>query len=226
MSSPSAKPAWSEAMLDAFRLAERLLGDAPEGSVPTHVRAALDARGSDTRALAKRAAPRVKPAVPNERVMTAPARVRALLGAPGATPRKRYAPPPGLADTLRRALLVTPRRVDPSWRGLGRAILAALADEALFERAVARLGAEEEGAVRTLRTLDATRTSVHERAVRALVVVGGGTELLGAIVSGYHGASGEGAVRAGRELRMTESPETDSTETEARRPSSRGEGAT
>jgi hypothetical protein len=210
MSSTVAKPEWSEAMLDAFRLAERLRGDAPEGSVPTHVRAALDGRGSDTRALAKRVAARVRPAAPNERVMTAPARVRALLGAPGATPRRRYAPPQGLADTLRRALLVAPRRVDPSWRGLGRAILAALEDEALFERAVARLGAEEEGAVRTLRTLDATRTSMHERAVRALVMVGGSTELLGAIVSGYDGASGEGPVRAGRELRMTEPREADS----------------
>jgi hypothetical protein len=204
MSPSAAKSAWSETTLDAFRLAERLLGDAPEGSVSVHVRAALDARGSDTRALAKRIAARVKPAAPRERVMTAPARVRALLGAPGATPRRRYAPPPGLADTLRRALLVAARRVDPSWRGLGRATLATLEDEALFERAVVRLGVEEEGAVRTLRTLDATRTSTYDRAVRASVAVGGSTELLGAIVSGYDGASGEGAVRAGRELRMVE----------------------
>ncbi|MCU0671524.1 MAG: hypothetical protein MUE69_01900 [Myxococcota bacterium] len=204
MSSSAAKPGWSDAMLDAFRLVERLLGDAPEGSVGTHVRAALDARGADTRALAKRVAARLRPAPPTERVLTAPARVRALLGSPGATPRKRYAPPPGLADTLRRALLVAPRRVDPAWRGLGRAAMAAVEDGALFERVVARLGAEEEGAVRTLRTLDDTRTSTHERAVRALVVVGGGAELLGAIVAGYDGANGEGAVRAGRELRMTE----------------------
>lgn len=198
------KVRWSDETLDAFRLAERLFGDAPEGSVDARVRAALDARGADMRMLAKRVAARMKPAPPSERVLTAPPRVRALLGAPGATPRRRYAPPPGLADTLRRLLLIPPRRVDPTWRGRGRAALAALEDEALFERAVSRLGAEEAVAVRTLRTLDAGRGTRHERVVRAVMIVGGSTELLGAMVSGYEGASGDGAVRAGRELRATD----------------------
>ncbi len=192
---------WSQATLEAFRLAERLFGDAPEGRVAPSVRAALDARGDDTRALAMQVAARVRLTPAPERIAAAPARVRALLGAPGAAPRRRYAPPPGLASSLRRWMASVSRRPDGTERGRARRALAALTDEPLLARVLEHLGAEEAEAVRTLRALDDTRDPGPEVHVRAMLVLGVSLEVLGALLAGVEGEAGDGPARAGRELR-------------------------
>ncbi|MCB9612475.1 MAG: hypothetical protein H6722_08495 [Sandaracinus sp.] len=204
-----ARGGWSEGMLDAFRMAECLFG-AVDGVSP-ELRTALDARGSDPRTLAKRVAARVRPAPTPERLVSAPARVRALLGAPGAAPRRRYAPPPGLADTLRRLLRVSPRRADGTELGRARRRLAATRDEALYARALERLGAEEAGAVQTLRDLEAGRDARGDVLVKAFVLGGISLEAWGAMVAGFEGAAGDGPARAGRELRALDVPELEGT---------------
>ncbi|MCB9602397.1 MAG: hypothetical protein H6721_13205 [Sandaracinus sp.] len=202
--SDMARDGWSEGMLDAFRMAECLFGAAD--AVSPELRSALDARGSDARALAKRVAARVRPAPTPERLVSAPARVRALLGAPGAAPRRRYAPPPGLADTLRRLLRVSPRRADGTELGRARRRLATIHDEALYARALGRLGAEEAGAVQTLRELEAGRDARGDLLVKAFVLGGLSLEAWGAMVAGFEGAAGDGPARAGRELRALDLP--------------------
>ncbi|MBX3251208.1 MAG: hypothetical protein KF901_28785 [Myxococcales bacterium] len=100
---------WPDAKLDGFLLAEILRGRASRDRLRPGVAEALARRAPpEPRAFIHALAPTVRPAPPFEAFAEAPDRVRTLLGRSGPPTRARYAPPAGLAETLRRLLTIEP----------------------------------------------------------------------------------------------------------------------